>query len=137
MYVYVYICVYIYVSIYVYTCMHMHVCMYLCRLTHSQYWMAKNIQKGGWGGVVYCAIVVRQFCNIVDSAGGGGQYKDDGLVHKSLEKSTDTAVRLNQPHAVSHNRCGLCVPRRRCAVLSLSLRLKVRVNPNYWTFPVF
>ena len=31
--------------------------------------------------------------------------------------------RLNPTHAVSHNICGLCVSRKRCPVVSLSLRL--------------
>ena len=30
--------------------------------------------------------------------------------------------RQNQTHAATHNICGLCVPRRRCPVVPLSLR---------------
>ena len=37
---------------------------------------------------------------------------------------TNSVVRLNQPHAATHNICGLCVPRRRFPVVPLSLRLK-------------
>jgi len=41
-----------------------------------------------------------------------------------LEKATHSAVRQNQTHAATHNICGLCVPRRRCPVVPLSLRQK-------------
>jgi len=33
--------------------------------------------------------------------------------------------RQNQTHAATHTICGLCVPRRRCPVVPLSLRLKL------------
>jgi len=32
-----------------------------------------------------CAIVVHEFCNSVDNAGGGGAMKNDGFVHKSFK----------------------------------------------------
>jgi len=38
--------------------------------------------------------------------------------------SSHHVIRLNQAHAVSHTICGVCVPRRRCRIVSLSLRLK-------------
>jgi len=38
--------------------------------------------------------------------------------------TTNSVVILNQSHAVTHNICGLCVTRRRCPVVPLSLRLK-------------
>jgi len=38
-----------------------------------------DIQKGGRGGVVYCAMVVQQYCNRVGFGCEGGQCKDDGL----------------------------------------------------------
>jgi len=38
--------------------------------------------------------------------------------------STNSVNRQNQTHAATHNICGLCVPRRRCPVAPLSLRLK-------------
>ena len=38
--------------------------------------------------------------------------------------STNSVDRQNQTHAAAHNICGLCVPRRRCPVVPLSLRLK-------------
>jgi len=39
-------------------------------------------------------------------------------------KDTKSVVRLNQTRAATHNICGLCVPRRRCPVVPLNLRLK-------------
>jgi len=48
--------------------------------------------------------------------------------HPYFSTPTNSVVRLNQPHAVSHNICGLCVPIRRCPVVSLSLRLKTGVG---------
>jgi len=38
-------------------------------------------------------------------------------------RSTNSVVRLHQTHAVSHTIRGLCIPRGRCPVVSLSLRL--------------
>ena len=38
--------------------------------------------------------------------------------------ATNSVDSQNQTHAVTHNICGLCVPRRRCPVVPLSLRLK-------------
>ena len=38
--------------------------------------------------------------------------------------STNSVDRQNQTHAATHNICGLYVPRRRCPVVPLSLRLK-------------
>jgi len=56
-------------------------------------------------------------------------------------RPTNSVVRLNQTHAVSHNTCGLCVPRRRCRVFSLSLRLNgsrnCRMVPVFYPSPVF
>ena len=41
-----------------------------------------------------------------------------------FSSSTNSVDRQNQTHAATHNICGLCVPRRRCPVVQLSLRLK-------------
>jgi len=49
--------------------------------------MVYGIQKGGWRGVVHCAIVVQWHCTSVGNADGKGQEKEDSLVHKSLELS--------------------------------------------------
>jgi len=38
--------------------------------------------------------------------------------------TTNSVDRQNQTHAATHNICGLCVPRRRCPVVPLRLRLK-------------
>jgi len=47
---------------------------------------------------------------------------------------TNSVDRQNQTHAATHNICGLCVPRRRCPVVLLSVRLKREsvdgVNPG-------
>jgi len=55
----------------------------------------------------------------------------DNRVHPNTEttsycisQTTNSVVRQNQTHATTHNICGLCVPRRRFPVVSLSLRLK-------------
>ena len=49
---------------------------------------------------------------------------ENGVLEKGVVAMvTNSVVRLNQPHAASHNICGLCVPIRRCPVVSLSLRL--------------
>jgi len=38
--------------------------------------------------------------------------------------TTNSVDKQNQTHAATHNICGLCVPRRRCTVVPLMLRLK-------------
>jgi len=48
----------------------------------------------------------------------------DVYVHYPHRTPYNRVIRLNQPHAVTHNICGLRVPRRRCPVVPLSLRLK-------------
>ena len=64
--------------------------------TSSRIWLLQEIaianivlcmayKRGVGGGVVYCAIVVQEYCNSVGSAGGRGEHKDDWFVHKSLE----------------------------------------------------
>jgi len=42
----------------------------------------------------------------------------------------NSVVRLNQTHAAKHTICGLCVPRRRCPAIPLSLRLKQESAPQ-------
>jgi len=37
---------------------------------------------------------------------------------------TNSIDRQNQTHAATHTICGLCVPRRRCLIVPLSLRLR-------------
>ena len=44
------------------------------------------------------------------------------LEHQERACSSDSRFRQNQTHAATHNICGLCVPRRRCPVVPLSLR---------------
>ena len=41
---------------------------------------------------------------------------------------TNSVNRQNQTHAATHNICGLCVPRRQCPVVPLSLHLKTGVG---------
>ena len=41
-----------------------------------------------------------------------------------IKHTTNSENRHNQTHAATHNICGLCVPKRRCPVVPLSLRLK-------------
>jgi len=47
--------------------------------------MVHGVQKGGWRGIVYCAIVVQSYCNSMGNADWEGQEKNDSLVHKSFE----------------------------------------------------
>jgi len=49
----------------------------ITRYCHYQDRMVYSVQKGGRGGVVYCAIVVQSYCNSAANAGGRGQEKDD------------------------------------------------------------
>jgi len=48
----------------------------------------------------------------------------NSILYRWFQKETHTTnsvVRLNQTHSAIHNVCGLCVPRRRCPVVPLSL----------------
>jgi len=61
------------------------------------------------------------------------QQKTQKESRESLNTTTNSVDRQNQTHAASHTICGLCVPRRRCPVVPLSLRLKreSELQPRY------
>jgi len=64
-------------------------------------------------GTRHCAWAVRRW--------GAYVLNRYSLIPPAAANSVD---RQNQTHAATHNICGLCVPRRRCPVVPLSLRLK-------------
>jgi len=59
-----------------------------------------GIQKGGRGGVVYCAIIVQSYCTRVGNAGGRGEWKDGRFVHSSLEVN-EYIVKAKPLHDIS------------------------------------
>jgi len=63
---------------------------------------------------------------LVDHAGRAGMSPPPEAAGslRSRGTTTNSVDRQNQTHAATHNICGLCVPRRRCPVIPLSLRLK-------------
>jgi len=64
--------------------------------------MVYSIQKGGRGRGVPRAVVVQYYCNSAGITGGGGQYNEAWLVHKSVEVNEHIVKANMLSHAQVH-----------------------------------